>query len=241
MTPFEWMYRGLEWFLPVHYRTVRRILRTICRDRQRFLLLDVGGCKSNYTINISCEVDIVDLPRESEIQKMLGLGLTDEMLATMRRRRSNIRSIRLEDITRTSLPDMTYDGVVSVEVIEHVPDDSAFVRQIHRVLKPGGAVIMTTPNGETKKNVNPDHVRHYTRAELESKLRECFDDVRVFYGVRQGWLHNEAIKGWGPQVKRPLTFVLAPYRLLLCLLANLLEGDSANLAGGTNQLLGVYL
>lgn len=45
-----------------------------------------------------------------------------------------------------SLPDETYDVVVSIEVIEHLQDQFNYAREINRILKPGGRLILTTPN-----------------------------------------------------------------------------------------------
>jgi len=239
MTGHELLYRCLWWFLPVHYLKVRRMLLELCNGPYAKSLLDVGGRKSPYTIGVNCRVSIVDLPRESEVQKQLGLGLSDQILADLRRRRSNIESVRFEDITQTTYEDQTFDLAASVEVIEHVPDDSAYVRQIYRVLKPGGTFILTTPNGETKPVTNPDHLRHYTREQLEQKLRESFQEVRVFYGVRQGFVHRQALKSWVPHLRQPITFLMAPWYMMWCLLANLIEGDSSADAKGTNQLFAV--
>lgn len=51
------------------------------------------------------------------------------------------------DITRgLPLPDAAFDCVLLGEVIEHVPDPDALLAEIHRVLVPGGAFIVTTPN-----------------------------------------------------------------------------------------------
>lgn len=43
-------------------------------------------------------------------------------------------------------PDGHFDAVVSVEVIEHVEDQFAFLRELLRIAKPGAPVIITTPN-----------------------------------------------------------------------------------------------
>jgi 2-polyprenyl-3-methyl-5-hydroxy-6-metoxy-1,4-benzoquinol methylase len=43
----------------------------------------------------------------------------------------------------------SFDLVVSLEVVEHIENPRAFVREIHRVLKPGAAVLLSTPNNES--------------------------------------------------------------------------------------------
>ena len=47
---------------------------------------------------------------------------------------------------QTDLPDNYADVVVAVETIEHVENPWAFMRQLVRMVKPGGLVIVTTPN-----------------------------------------------------------------------------------------------
>lgn len=235
MTLFEFAYCSLELCMNVHYVKVRRILKKLCKGSKNFQLLDVGGQKSHYTTNLNCDVHIVDLPRESEVQQQLHLGLTHDMLEEIKRRRSNIKSIDLQDITKTTFKNNTFDGIVSVEVIEHIQDDSAFIYQIHRILKPGGCVVLTTPNGEAVENINPDHFRHYTRAELETKVRECFDKVELFYGVREGFLYNMSIKGWTCRKR----ILIAPFLMFCRFLANLLEGVSSGNAKNTKHLFAI--
>ncbi len=47
---------------------------------------------------------------------------------------------------RVPLPDASADVVTAVEVIEHVENPRAFVRELTRIAKPGGVVVVTTPN-----------------------------------------------------------------------------------------------
>jgi SAM-dependent methyltransferase len=44
------------------------------------------------------------------------------------------------------MPDKSFDLVVSVEGIEHLENPHLFLREVHRVLKDGGSLILTTPN-----------------------------------------------------------------------------------------------
>jgi 2-polyprenyl-3-methyl-5-hydroxy-6-metoxy-1,4-benzoquinol methylase len=50
------------------------------------------------------------------------------------------------DIQRVPLPDGTADVVVAVETIEHLESPRAFFRELVRLTRPGGWVVVTTPN-----------------------------------------------------------------------------------------------
>lgn len=56
----------------------------------------------------------------------------------------NVRCVLLEE---AGYPDNHFDVVTSCGVMEHVPDVSAFTREIARILRPGGLFYATTPNG----------------------------------------------------------------------------------------------
>lgn len=58
---------------------------------------------------------------------------------------SNIE-FQLEDALNLSFPDNTFDGVISIDTIEHVEDDVKFIEESLRVLKKGGTLFFTTPN-----------------------------------------------------------------------------------------------
>jgi SAM-dependent methyltransferase len=79
----------------------------------------------------------------------------------------------------TGIPDNTYDVAVSFQVIEHIKNDKAFVSEIHRVLKKGGKLIVTTPNRLMSLSRNPWHIREYTGKELETLLFGKFETVTL--------------------------------------------------------------
>lgn len=77
------------------------------------------------------------------------------------------------------LPDASFDCVISFQVIEHIRDDREFVREIYRVLRPGGRFIVTTPNAPMSLTRNPWHVREYTAQELRSLLATVFPSIET--------------------------------------------------------------
>ena len=64
----------------------------------------------------------------------------------------------------------SFDFVVSFQVIEHIKDDTQFVREVARVLRPGGKFIVSTPNAPMSLTRNPWHIREYTAEELQNLL-----------------------------------------------------------------------
>ncbi|MGY8926061.1 MAG: class I SAM-dependent methyltransferase, partial [Flavobacteriales bacterium] len=77
----------------------------------------------------------------------------------------------------TGLDNNQFDFVVSFQVIEHIKKDTAFVKEIHRVLKPGGKFIHTTPNKKMSLSRNPWHIREYSVNELADLLTAVFSSV----------------------------------------------------------------
>jgi ubiquinone/menaquinone biosynthesis C-methylase UbiE len=49
------------------------------------------------------------------------------------------------DITSIPEPDQSFDAILCTEVLEHVPDPLAVIRELNRLLKPGGYMILTAP------------------------------------------------------------------------------------------------
>jgi SAM-dependent methyltransferase len=78
-----------------------------------------------------------------------------------------------------SLPDNHFDVVVSFQVIEHIKDDLGYLKEIYRVLKPGGKALITTPNIKLSLSRNPWHIREYTANELSELSRSIFANVEM--------------------------------------------------------------
>lgn len=183
-TIYEILRRSCDPLLPPLNRKVRsRTMQEVKRSERRLSILDVGGRKSPYTIGVPADITIIDLPRETEVQKDLHLGVSDQIANEIKRRRSNIREVIIGDMTKSDLPSTAYDTVIAVEVLEHVLEDEQFVSEVSRVLVPGGKFIMTTPNGDFVENKNPDHKRHYKKDQLVDLLTRYFDKVDVEYAI----------------------------------------------------------
>ena len=208
MKTFEIIYLFLEPFLPtLHFIVRKRLLHFAKLHSLQPRILDVGGRKSHYTIGVPAQITVTDLPRKSVLQSRLNLGINSVIINKTYKRRSNIKRILYDDMTRSTLPDSSFDYIVAVEVLEHVKEDALFVEQVHRVLVPGGVFLMTTPNGDWVENTNPDHIRHYKREDLETTLNLVFENIALDYAIAGGYFYRMARKAWS--IKRPLQTILS--------------------------------
>ena len=103
----------------------------------------------------------------------------------------------------TGLPDSSFDTVITFQVIEHLQDDRLFLQEIHRVLKPGGMAVISTPNIKMSLSRNPWHVREYTSAELASLCRSIFRKVDM-----KGIAGNEKVMEYYEQNKASVNRIM---------------------------------
>jgi SAM-dependent methyltransferase len=85
-------------------------------------------------------------------------------------------SVRLGPLEQQHYPPASFDAVHSAHVIEHVHDPAGLLRECHRILKPGGRLVILTPNLESSGHkqfrsawLNLDPPRHlflFTAANL---------------------------------------------------------------------------
>lgn len=96
-----------------------------------------------------------------------------------------------------------FDAVTNFQVLEHLHDPSPFLDAAARCLKPGGVLILTTPNRLASVSENPYHVHEYVADELASVLRRFFARVEM-----QGVIGTERVyefeRARGAQVQRIL-------------------------------------
>lgn len=79
--------------------------------------------------------------------------------------------LRHEDLTALSMPDASQDAVLSFDVLEHVPDTDACLREIFRILRPGGHLVFTVPirldidASILRARIGPDGIEHLEEPE----------------------------------------------------------------------------
>ena len=95
---------------------------------------------------------------------------------------SGVEAAEGVDFRRTTVPplpfpDASFDCVITFQVIEHIKKDRQTIAEIWRILRPGGRLIISTPNKTMSLTRNPWHVREYTADEFRTLLSERFAEV----------------------------------------------------------------
>lgn len=104
------------------------------------------------------------------------------------------------DLQRLPVRSASVDVVAHLQTIEHLHDQPGFVAECARVLRPGGRLLVTTPNARTFPRGNPFHTRELVMAELEELLAPTFA-VTHRWGVRHGPLLARDDARHGPLIE----------------------------------------
>jgi SAM-dependent methyltransferase len=118
-----------------------------------------------------------------------GLDISETFLEEARAQYPDVAFVH-QSAEKLPFSNASFDTITSFEVIEHIQDDNAFLREITRVGAPGAVVAVSTPNrliasGDRKKPLNKFHVREYVAEEFHSLLESVFAEV-MLYGQSDG-------------------------------------------------------
>lgn len=131
------------------------------------------------------------LYHNSQANKVLGVDLSQEGIDYAK---SNYSSAGIDfnygDAQNLSfIEDNSIDFIASFETIEHLPDPLAYLRELNRVLKPAGRIMICAPNDwtdETGNDPNPHHLHVYTWDRLREEFRGQFILEKAFSQVAGG-------------------------------------------------------
>lgn len=141
-----------------------------------------AGCGEGYGADLIAGV----------ARRVIAVDYDESAVAHVRARYPRV-DVMQANLAQLPLPDSSVDIVVNFQVIEHLWDQTQFVVECARVLRPTGLLMMSTPNRITfspgrDTPINPFHTRELNAAELgELLIAGGFSDVSIsglFHGPR---------------------------------------------------------
>ena len=140
------------------------------------VIMDIG-CSSGAMLKL--------LLREFQDSSILGADYVRGPLDVLAGKFSGVPLLQF-DLTACPLPDDSLDGIVLLNVLEHIEEDEAALAQIARILKPGGIVVIEVPAGPNLYDIYDRQLLHHRRYRM-SALSSC-------RGRGNTWLKREAIR-----------------------------------------------
>jgi SAM-dependent methyltransferase len=162
------------WFR--RHEVVYRRLSSHCVNRE---VLE-AGCGEGYGADLVADV----------ARSVIALDYDELTVAHVRACYPRVDA-RHGNLAELPLPDASVDVVVNFQVVEHLWDQPQFVAECLRALRPGGLLLMSTPNRITfspgrDTPVNPFHTRELNASELRQLLADGRFSVRSMLGVFHG-------------------------------------------------------
>lgn len=177
-----------DYFEQVWERLPERLELPEFKLRRRFLLSEVRP--GDRALDLGCGAGSFTAELRDAGAAPVGVEVAEAAVARARAAHPEL-DFRLAEIDG-ALPfnDQTFDLVWASEVIEHVADTEHWLREVARVLSPGGRLLVTTPNHPrlalAARGIDHysepfgDHLHLYTRRSLGDALRGVgFEDVEI--------------------------------------------------------------
>jgi predicted SAM-dependent methyltransferase len=193
-------------FLPVNGRDHARCWRCGSLERHRLLWHALGRVPSTPSW------EVLHIAPERCLRRHFSAHFPLYTTGDLERRDVDLPDL---DICRMALPSQRFDMVIASHVLEHVEDDRRAIREVHRVLKPGGVAILPVPCADAPTvefgEARADEMGHWRRPGLDylERYRECFElDMVTADEVPAEWqahMHRrQGVDGWLPYDLIPL-------------------------------------
>lgn len=178
-----------------------------------------SGGKTILEVGSSSGYMIADLCADRPDDIVIGSDYVLEPLQNLARRQPGVPLLRF-DLTCAPLPDGSLDALIALNVLEHIEDDRKAVGEIHRMLKPGGIVLIELPAGGKLYDFYDAawmHHRRYDLPQVTSLLRDA--GLEIVHANHMGCALYPAF-AWTKRRNQRLSLAAGQERLQRALAAN---------------------
>jgi SAM-dependent methyltransferase len=200
------------------YGEKMRAIHHVAPDRPFKEILEVGGGRSGLTNFLYPQAFVTNI------------DLNPEYASAPNNQQERIRFVH-GDATRLPFEDESFDAITMFDLLEHVPDDNKAIAQALRVLRPGGVILISTPNEnwrfpyygfmkpfcptEEEKFAEWGHVRRgYSLGDLKRLIPVACTGYATFINPVTVLCHDIAFSHLPERTRRRLCTLLKPVTLL---------------------------
>jgi SAM-dependent methyltransferase len=112
--------------------------------------------------------------------EVVGVDIAGPVLDAVRPSMPSNVELREADLTNLPYPDASFDTIVSFELIEHVDEPEQIVKELARVLRADGVLIISTPNAAASLGQNPHHHHEMDLDEFRGILQSSLSHVEIY-------------------------------------------------------------
>jgi len=212
-----------KWFHVNRYRIVNNLVKSKFKTGMKILDVGCGSCNWNMQ-----KLDVY------------GIDLNENLLK-LAKDKKRLSDYKVADLYDAAIPNESFDIVVASEVIEHIHDYQRAIKEIMRILKPGGYAVISVPfdtfssfwkylfffqcliqgyifrNAYYRKQCG--HVQHFSKEKLETAFAGQGFNIDTSFVMRRFSIFLAAQKP-GPGTQKPLE-----YEDLTIILPTLNEGS----------------
>lgn len=146
-----------------------------------------AGCGTGYGLEILARAGAAEA---------VGVDIDRGAVAAAQRRAERSGATAVQgDLQALDFPDDSFDLVVCFETIEHLAAPEQALAELRRVVRPGGTVIVSSPNPAVYPSGNEHHLNELRPEDLRRLVASRFETARVY--LQHGWLASAIEPGDG--------------------------------------------
>lgn len=142
------------------------------------VILDIGSGDGRHAGDLAQMDGLTIIAADMNFDDLSRIRNRIEYLEDIDQRGDSTLAMTSADITTLPFPDASFDHVICAEVLEHIPDDEAAAKELIRILKPGGNLIVSVPRYFPEKicwilskeyyNSDGGHIRIYKKSQIKA-------------------------------------------------------------------------
>ncbi|TAH40367.1 MAG: class I SAM-dependent methyltransferase [Bacteroidetes bacterium] len=170
-----------------HHDEANNVTYQRCQYAYEFAVAYIEGKK---VLDVGCGNGYGTALMAKSAREIVGLDYDAETVEQNKKAYSSLSNITFKQAFIPPIPfeEASFDVITAFQFIEHIESRKEFLKECLRVLRPGGILLVTTPNALKSLARNPFHVHEYTFSEMDAELKSLSTNFEL-----QGLNGNESV------------------------------------------------